>query len=203
VGSANSYERELKGILSGDPEWIRRTTRTASPTDAECYRAMISRPFLVVRAAGSLGVDLVALRGDIAFPIEVKSSTEDVLRFSSASGANQAQAEAMSRTCAASGLIALYAFRQKSVGGDAWRLFALPTAGLAGRAALLYDHLPKPEVGSSGSYILRWQSGMPLARFLGRLTFGGPPATAENRIASVAAAAPPPRPIEAVPSESI
>ena len=48
-------------------------------------RLVIKRPFLVVRAAGS-GMegsgDLLALRGDMSFPIEVKSSKESKLYLS-------------------------------------------------------------------------------------------------------------------------
>ncbi|MHB8585786.1 MAG: Holliday junction resolvase [Thermoplasmatota archaeon] len=169
MGSANDFERELKGILSGNEEWIRRTTKTASPEEVKHYRLATVRPFLVVRGAGSLGVDLVALRNDISFPIEVKSSGEAVLRFSSAGGANQEQAQAMAYDCARSGVIPLYAYRRKGVGGDAWRIFTLPALGLQGRAALLYEQLPKPRSGTSGAFILEWQAGMPLAKFLNLL----------------------------------
>lgn len=166
VRGGNPYERELKGILGGDEDILRRVTKTTTPTESASYLLTRDRPFLVVRAAGSLGVDLVALRGDVSFPIEVKSAAEDVLRFSDASGKNQIQAEAMSRACSAAGIIPLYAFRRKGAGGDAWRLFALPTEGLSGRVAVLYERLPKAARGPSGAFILRWADGFPLAKFL-------------------------------------
>lgn len=178
VRGGNPYERELKGILGGDEDAIRKATRTASPSEAAAYLATRERPFLVVRAAGSLGVDLVALRGDVSFPIEVKSAADDVLRFSDASGKNQTQAEAMARACSAAGIIPLYAFRRKNAGGDAWRLFALPTQGLTGRVAVLYERLPKAARGPSGAFILRWDDGFPLAKFLTLLCGTAAPAVA-------------------------
>ena len=76
---ASSYERELRAVLAGSPDGVRAVTRSC--TEIERARAMqvVQRPFLVVRAAGS-GMDgsgdLLALRGDLCFPIEVKTRAE-------------------------------------------------------------------------------------------------------------------------------
>ena len=76
------YERELKHLLSGDQAVIDKVTKTCTEEEAAGYRSLLSHPFMVVRAAGSHGVDLIALRWDFSFPIEVKSSADFVLHFS-------------------------------------------------------------------------------------------------------------------------
>ncbi|HVL49080.1 MAG TPA: Holliday junction resolvase [Candidatus Thermoplasmatota archaeon] len=164
---SSAYERELKGILGGDADVIGKAARTFPTSEQTGYRAAVERPFLVVRGAGSLGVDLVALRGDVSFPIEVKSASRDVIHFSDASGANHAQAEAMRKECARASVIPLYAYRLKGVrGGDPWRVFTLPTEGLPPRLSVLYDRLPKVAVSPGGFYVLRWSEGLSLSRFL-------------------------------------
>ena len=80
------YERELKGILEGDEKTLSRITKTCSALEKGNYYLTQGKPFIVVRAAGSFGVDLVALRGDISFLVEIKSSNTDTLHFSSMDG---------------------------------------------------------------------------------------------------------------------
>jgi Holliday junction resolvase len=83
--SASAYERELKELLQGEREAVDRYARSLPIGERERFRTALRAPFLVVRAAGSLGFDLVALRSEFAFPLEVKSSTADTIRFSAAS----------------------------------------------------------------------------------------------------------------------
>lgn len=90
------------------------------------YNSMLRDPFLVIRAAGSLGVDLVALRWDFSFPIEVKSSCDDVLHFSKNQRLTE-QADSMLSECCRSHLVPIYAYRLKSQCGDPWRLFTIPS----------------------------------------------------------------------------
>ena len=160
------YERELKGILAGEEEVIRKAIKTCSPEEVASYLKARHRPFLVVRGAGSLGVDLVALRGDVSFPIEVKSASKDVIHFADGSKRNQEQAEQMQRECSRASVIPLYAFRRKGVRGDSWRVMTLPTDNLPPRIAVLYDRIPKVERTAAGNYALRWQAGLPLNRFV-------------------------------------
>lgn len=161
------YERELKGILSAEEGVLDKMTRACPPEQAAAFRKAKAKPFLVVRGAGSLGVDLVALRGDVSFPIEVKSASSDTIRFSDAGGRNHEQAEAMQRECARAAVIPLYAFRRKGVrGADPWRILTLPTEGLPPRTALLYDRIPKVERTNGGNFVLRWEDGMPLTKLL-------------------------------------
>ena len=78
MGSIGSqYERELRSVLAGEIKGVRAVTRSCSETERSLAMRVTNRPFLVVRApgSGSEGTgDLLALRGDICFPIEVKSS---------------------------------------------------------------------------------------------------------------------------------
>ncbi|HWG91006.1 MAG TPA: hypothetical protein VNZ52_09195, partial [Candidatus Thermoplasmatota archaeon] len=166
IGMSSAYERELKGVLAGEEEAIRKVVKTCDPEETKNYHRAIAKPFLVVRAAGSLGVDLVALRGDVSFPIEVKSATKPTIHFSDGSGRNNEQADRMAAECGRASVIPLYAYRLKGKRGDSWRVFSLPTTGLEGRVKVLYDRLPKVEKSEKGSYILRWEDGLPLNRFL-------------------------------------
>ncbi len=166
------YERELKNILSGDEQTIARITKTMSEEERENYKTLIRRPFLVLRAAGSFGVDLIAIRRDFSFPIEVKSSKEKKLRFTQNRGRGQKQAEEIVRECERAGIIALYAFRLKSVRGDPWRIFTLPMdIEFEGWPGYVYDILPKIPITRDGNYIMHWEEGMPLNKFIGYLNF--------------------------------
>jgi Holliday junction resolvase len=165
------FERELKGILRADEDMLARVTKTCSDTERNGYMRIRERPFMVVRAAGSLGVDLVALSADLSLTIEVKSSVSDVLRFSR----NEKlviQVQEMIDECGRVGLVPLYAFRYKRQRGDAWRIFTpggiVPTCG---RQKLLYDKLPKISPSREGNLIMRWQEGMPLSEFIDYITF--------------------------------
>lgn len=161
------YERELKGILAAEEGVLRKMTTALPPEQAAAYLKARDRPFLVVRGAGSLGVDLVALRGDVSFPIEVKSASSDTIRFSDAGGRNHQQAVDMARECSRASVIPLYAFRRKGVRGqDPWRILTLPTTNLPPRIQLLYDRIPKVERTASGNFVLRWEDGLPVSKLL-------------------------------------
>ncbi|HEV8359188.1 MAG TPA: Holliday junction resolvase [Candidatus Thermoplasmatota archaeon] len=165
------YERELKGVLAGDAALVSAMARRCPAEQAARYEAPLARPFLVVRAAGSLGCDLIALSGDFSFPIEVKSSEGDTLRFSSNARLKE-QIATMKRDCERAGVLPLYAFRRKGLGprgGDPWRVFTLPSGQYRGRMRLVYDKLAKLDVSAEGNFIMRWPQGTPLSNFLGYL----------------------------------
>jgi Holliday junction resolvase len=167
------YERELKGLLAGDAETVSMLARRCGAQGARAVESTLDRPFLVVRAAGSLGCDLIALSGDFSFPIEVKSSERDVLRFSSTAHLKQ-QIAAMKRDCERAGVLPLHAFRRKGLGpsgGDPWRVFTLPGGQYRGRMRLVYEKLAKLEVSKEGNFIMRWPDGTPLHAFLAYLDF--------------------------------
>ncbi len=164
------YERELKYILSGDEAVIKKVTKTCTESECAAYQSLISAPFMVVRAAGSHGVDLIALRWDFSFPIEVKSSGENVLHFSRNPRLGE-QAESMLNECCKSGLLPIYAFRLKKSGGnikgDPWRLFSLPMeTELKGAMGFIQRRLPQMTRGPSGNLIMKWDEGMKLSDFI-------------------------------------
>ncbi|KAA0008275.1 MAG: Holliday junction resolvase, partial [Thermoplasmata archaeon] len=50
------YERELREILSGNKDVIERVTKSCSEEEKQKYFKIMKKPFIVVRAAGSLGI---------------------------------------------------------------------------------------------------------------------------------------------------
>jgi Holliday junction resolvase len=159
------YERELKGILGGDDRVLSTLFKSLDPSESLAYSGAKASPFLVVRAAGSLGADLVALRHDVSFLVEVKSSKSELLHFSESPRLTE-QINIIRAQCERSGVLPLYAYRLKGVRGDAWRLFSLPGMRLTGRSRILYERLPPVDKTASGNHVLRWGQGLPLARFL-------------------------------------
>lgn len=161
------YERELKGLLGGEEKFIEKVVRSLPPSEKEAYRKLASKHFLVVKAGGSFGVDLLAVRGNFAFPIEVKSSASDVFRFSK-NDKLEAQAERMRKVCEHSSLVPTYAYRLKNPDGDPWRLFTFSDVGegLEGRHGLLFRKLPKIGMTGEGNSIMRWQDGIKLSKFI-------------------------------------
>jgi len=164
--SASQYERELKGILEGELKIISKITKTCSTLEKDNYLKISNKPFAVIRAAGSLGIDLVAVRGDVSFLIEVKTSIEDILHFSSMGGKPQKQAENMIKTCEKTKTLPVYAFRAKGVHGDSWRIFTLGISGLEGRLSVVHNRLPKIKLSKNGNFVMRWEEGMPLSDFI-------------------------------------
>ncbi len=164
-----AYERELKGILRADDNVLEKVIKGCSEREKENYSSIKRRPFMVVRAAGSFGVDLVAIRSDFSLPIEVKSSSSKKVTFSQNSGRAQEQAERMKEECERAGLVPIYAYRLKSYRGDAWRIFSLEMEGLEGRNSLLHRRIPKIRKSTHGGYIMKWEDGMELNEFIALL----------------------------------
>ena len=166
--ASSSYERELKGILQGEEEALRAYARGRSPADRRVLESLNESPFLVVRAAGSLGFDLVALRNEFAFPLEVKASRSDTIRFSAASGRATAQLAAHREAVERVGLIVLYAYRRVGLrtSEDPWRVYIAPAPPGRGRLDLLRRRLPTVAQTREGNGVLRWADGMALVEFL-------------------------------------
>jgi hypothetical protein len=111
-------------------------------------------------------VDLVALRWDFSFPIEVKSSSDGMIRFSKNPRLAE-QAENMICDCQRSSLIPIYAFRLKGYRGDPWRIFTLPMErALKGRMGIIQRTIPMVEVNSNGNFVMKWENGMKLSKFI-------------------------------------
>lgn len=162
----DTYERELKYLLSGETKAVTRMVKTCNDEETQAYCSMIDNPFLVIRAAGSLGVDLVALRWDFSFPVEVKSSDNDTLYMSKTARLIE-QAQTMLESCDKSHVIPIYAYRLKGVKGDPWRIFTIPSDNeLKGHAALLKKKIPALDISRNGNFIMRWNDGLKLSDFL-------------------------------------
>ena len=164
--SGSQYERELKNILSGENKIISKITKTCAAMEKDNYLRINDKPFAVIRAAGSFGVDLVAVRGDISFLVEVKTSIEDTIHFSSIGGKLQKQAESMRDVCEKTKTLPIYAFRLKNHRGDSWRIFTLDVDGLDGRPSVLHKRVPKLDYSKSGNFIMRWKKGLSLSDFI-------------------------------------
>ncbi|MGD1099449.1 MAG: Holliday junction resolvase [Thermoplasmata archaeon] len=170
--SSSAYERELRSLLEGQPDAVRRYAHSLPPTERSEFERLIEQPFLVIRAAGSLGFDLVALRREFAVPLEVKASSEPVIRFSAASGRANAQLELHRKAVERVGLTVLYAYRRVGFrGAEAWRVFVTGKTPESGILRLVCRRLPKVSETPEGNGILRWEEGSPLSRFLYEVRF--------------------------------
>lgn len=170
--SSSAYERELRSLLEGQPEAVRAYARSLPATERVQFEGLIDQPFLIIRAAGSLGFDLVALRREFAFPFEVKASSEPVIRFSAASGRANAQLESHSKAVARVGLTVLYAYRRLGLrGSETWRVFVAGEVPKTGRIGALCRRLPPVSRTPEGNGILRWEEGRPLSEFIGHVRY--------------------------------
>tara|TARA_B100000614_G_scaffold113077_1_gene101473 strand:- start:29480 stop:30064 length:585 start_codon:yes stop_codon:yes gene_type:complete len=167
MGSVGSqYERELRSVLAGEINGVRAVTRSCSEAERSLAMRVTNRPFLVVRApgSGSEGTgDLLALRGDICFPIEVKSSKKPRLYLSGRTYDQLKSLKDMGERC---GLLPLYAYRLKGVRGDSWRILKVEVSGLSGKLRHLSRSIPSLPLTRNGKEFLDWGQGMPLHKFL-------------------------------------
>ena len=167
MGSIGSeYERELRSVLAGEINGVRAITRSCSEIERARAMQVTQRPFLVVRApgSGSEGTgDLLVLRGDMCFPVEVKSSKTSKLYLS---GRTWDQYESLKETGERCGLLPLYAYRLKGVRGDSWRIMKVEVDGLNGKLRHLSRSIPSLPLTRNGRPFLDWEQGMPLHRFL-------------------------------------
>jgi len=168
--NGSQYEREFRCILEADTKILARVTKTCSVLEKENYLKILKKPFAVIRAAGSFGIDLVAVRGDVSFLIEIKTSGSDTLHFSSMNGKLQQQALVMKHLCEKTGTLPIYAFRLKNYRGDSWRIFTFDLHTLSGRLEILHRRIPLLEKSKNNNYIMRWGNGMPLSDFISYLT---------------------------------
>ena len=163
---SSKYERELRQVLAGLTKGVDSIIKSCNEIEKAKMRLIEKRPFLVVRAAGS-GIegsgDLLALRGDICFPIEVKSSKEAKLYLS---GRTLEQYNSLvyegNRSC----LMPLYAYRLKGVRGDSWRIFRVETETLHGKLRKLEPSIPSLPLTRNGKPYLNWKDGLPLNEFI-------------------------------------
>jgi len=153
-------------VLAGEINGVRAITRSCSEVERARAMQVTQRPFLVVRApgSGSEGTgDLLVLRGDMCFPVEVKSSKTSKLYLS---GRTWDQYESLKDTGERCGLLPLYAYRLKGVRGDSWRIMKVEVGGLSGKLRHLSRSIPSLPLTRNGRQFLDWGQGMPLHRFL-------------------------------------
>jgi Holliday junction resolvase len=167
--NGSQYEREFRSILEADEPFLQKITKTCSALEKENYFRVLDKPFAVIRAAGSLGIDMVAVRGDISLLVEIKTSSTSTLHFSSMGGKLQEQAESMKDLCEKTETLPLYAFRLKRHRGDSWRIFTMDHSTLQGRLRIVHKRLPQLDRSTNGNYIMRWKKGMALSDFLSYL----------------------------------
>lgn len=166
--SYSVFERELKAILHGDELVVRRIIKNCDSDTHFNYLKILEKPFLVIRAAGSFGVDLVAVRSDISFPIEAKASTSKNIFLSSER--TKKQAIELREECERAGMFPIYAQRLKGqIKEDPWHVSTIDIDGLKGSLKTLHDFLPNAHMTSSGNIALRWSDGMPLNKFINYL----------------------------------
>jgi Holliday junction resolvase len=168
VVGASQYERELRSLLEGERTALRHYARYLKPEQRHTLDRLEKGPFLVVRAAGSHGFDLVAMRAGFAFPIEAKASSDEVIRFSSSSGRNADQLEEHLKAAKRGGLVVIYAYRRLgSRDCEPWRLFTPKVDRVSkGRVEWVRNQLPSIDRTKSGNGVLRWDNGLPLSAFL-------------------------------------
>ncbi|MBM4249359.1 MAG: Holliday junction resolvase [Euryarchaeota archaeon] len=162
------YERELKGILMAEREVLIRITQHLPQEESIPYMDIMKRPFVVVRAAGSFGIDM-AVVGSISFLVEEKTSSARVYHFNSAR--IKEQAEQLKDLCTKAGITPVYAYRLKNLRGkDPWRLFTMDmdNSNLSGYQKDLHGRLLryKLETTKDNNYIMRWENGWPLHQFI-------------------------------------
>ena len=160
------YERELRSVLAGEEKGVRAVTRSCTESQRAQAMQVCQRPFLVVRApgSGSEGTgDLLVLRGDMCFPIEVKSSKRSRLYLS---GRTVLQYQALKDIGEKCGLQPFYAYRLKSVRGDSWRIFRVNIDNLTGKSRRLASLVPALPLTRNGTPHLDWEQGLPLHKFI-------------------------------------
>lgn len=163
----SNYEREFKMLLQGDEETVRRIIKACDSDIHFSYLKILNKPFIVIRAAGSFGVDLVAIRGDVSFPIEVKASSDRLVHFSDSSGRALKQAAELKAECLRANVFPVYAHRLKGVrGDDPWRVSTVEIDGLEGRIKTLHRMLPRVHITKAGNIALNWETAMPLHRLI-------------------------------------
>ena len=163
---SSQYERELRAVLAGNPDGVNAVTRSCTIAEKTKAMLVIDKPFLVTRAAGS-GMegsgDLLALRGDLCFPIEVKTTKSEKIYLS---GRTMEQYLTMLREGQKCRLMPLYAHRRKGVRGDSWRIFRVDVGNLNGKLRLLSRRIPPLPLNRNGTPFLDWKQGMPLHEFI-------------------------------------
>ncbi|MDG6225581.1 MAG: Holliday junction resolvase [Candidatus Thermoplasmatota archaeon] len=163
----SEFERELKRIMGGDLEVLVRMKKRCDSFQMSGYDVPERYPFMVIRGAGSFGTDLVVLRGEFSFPIEVKSSKDPKMYMSKPYLRDQLSS--FTRECERSNTFPVYAFRLKKAKGDPWRVFTVRVKNLKYFSRTLNAKIPPLRMTEGGNFVMDWKEGMPLSSFLREL----------------------------------
>ena len=158
------YERELKKLLEGNMGQLAKMKKTCDAHQCIGYETMESFPFMVIRGAGSFGTDLVALRGELSFPIEVKSSKYPKIYLSQPR--LKEQLEVFLEECQKANTFPMSAFRYKGHKGDPWMVFTIKLEGLKYFSRVLNRKIPSLRQTPGGNYVMEWEKGMPMSDLL-------------------------------------
>jgi Holliday junction resolvase len=160
------WERELKEILAGKEEAIKGICVGLTDEERGGYESALAMKFVTVRAGGSLGLDLVALRGEFSFPFEIKASKDSEIRLHR-NARLKAQKEELLRLCREARVIPLYAYRRKGLRGeDPWKLYTMSVGNAPARLSLIQSRVPVVMETRTGAPVLRWNEGLKLSKFL-------------------------------------
>ena len=164
---SSAYERELRDIFAGNEETIERLGKTMSDDAVQKYRKTIEYPFYVLRGAGSLGVDLMPIRGPIHIPIEVKSSILSTFYFSSSKD-DTLQLESYQRAVKRHQMPLLYAYRHKGRRGEKWAVYRLHYVLDPDKLpqTLSFHFVPTIPRTKTGNRYMPFDDGLPLSEFL-------------------------------------
>jgi len=158
------YERELMRLLEGDREMVKKyiCSYSLNTESASALNYQTKKPFLVVRSAGSKAMDLLAVRMNTVLPIEIKSSSSEVINFTDANGRNQRQYLELLKLIERSSLPLFYAVRLKNSGTELWHNFIA-------RKLQSWSWVPVVSETKSGNVSIKWSDGFSLSEFLRRL----------------------------------
>ncbi len=161
---SSKYERELRDILMGNEDTLKRVTRTMDERSAKAYMTCIDKPFLIMRGAGSLGIDLFAYRNKLSFGIEEKSCGGDKLYFSSDDRLNE-QHNVFEDYAERMGLAYVYAYRQKGFRGEKWSVYRTEKSRIVD---VLSDKNDLPLIPQTvhGTRYLSYNDGLPLSKYI-------------------------------------
>lgn len=156
------YERELRDIFKGEVDTIDKLVKTMDDESAGMYYLLDEFPFYVLRGAGSLGIDILAIRKGVYIPIEVKSGKGDTKYFGEYEREQADRYVIVSNRCS---MPVLYAYRQKGRHGEKYSLFGMITEA----TDEVFPFVPKIQKTDRMNRILRFDHGMTLSSFLEEL----------------------------------
>lgn len=162
--TASGAERELRSIFQGDEEGILKCVKTVEDDVKNTYLSLVDEPFLCLRGAGSLGIDVVASRGYLTLFFEVKSSKSSTIYLSSER--LQEQKDWMFQKSVECRMPLFYAYRKNSIRGERWEVFIVPSP----YTDLNFDWVPKLQE-TRISHKMDWGHGIRLSNFIKKVMY--------------------------------